>query len=253
MRKTSERTMPSPMIRLACKSFALTGMLFRAPVFLALFLCLAIHSPAQSATSPVQTPPDQPSAQAGQKDSTAKPSSPAKAKKIITNDDLEPHSAGSGQPGSADKLIVGAYVSLLNCDPACEQQARSELGYDADREAEWQMQIVNARRDLAGDTQWRQTLTQAIQQTNTYCNFLAQRSQKVSPNGNSYNARVQRAQAEQYFQNMDRVLRQGLETITNRMNNSIREVNELSPVRATMMNVQASRILDRECDYSSRQ
>jgi len=47
---------------------------------------------------------------------------------------------------------------------------------------------------------------------------------------------------------MGNTLRQGLETSVNRMNNHMKEVGELSPARAAMMNVQANRIFDRACD-----
>jgi CYTH domain-containing protein len=113
------------------------------------------------------------------------------------------------------------------------------------------MQIVSARKELIADTEWRQLLSQAIQQTHTYCNFLAQRSQKVSPSGNSFDAQMQRARAEEYFQNMDRTLQQGLNTLTSRINSWIQQVSVLSPVRGAMMNAQASRIFQRNCEFPS--
>jgi hypothetical protein len=47
---------------------------------------------------------------------------------------------------------------------------------------------------------------------------------------------------------MERTLRQTLESLTGRMNSKIQAVNQLSPVRAALMNVQGSRIFQRECD-----
>jgi hypothetical protein len=232
-------------------SHSASEILFRATTFTLLFISLAIRSSAQSADAPAIPPSSEQSAPASdatpQKVSAAtpKPNPLAKPKKVITNDDLEPRSGNgpSRKPGDGDS------GSFLACEGACEQQAREELGFDADREADWQMQVVSARRELSADTEWRQMLLQAIQQTNTYCNFLAQQSQKVSPSNNSYNARTQRAQSEQYFQNMNRTLQQNLQSLANRMSAHTNEVGVLSPVRAAMMYVQGNRILHRECQF----
>ena len=250
--KIREHTMYALMICDSCGISVLRGTRVWAAVFFLLLLSWAGRLPAQSAAPAAQPSPGQPPTAADQKDAAAKPSPPAKPKKIITNDDLEPHPAGA-QAGSGGKVIVGAPASFLNCETACEQEARAALGYDADREPEWQMQVVNARRDLAADAEWRRLLSQAIRQTNDYCNFLVLRSQKVAPSGNSYNARVQRAEAEQYFENTDRNYQTGLKTLVIALNNRIREVSELAPARAAMMNVQASHILDRNCDSSAQQ
>jgi hypothetical protein len=59
---------------------------------------------------------------------------------------------------------------------------------------------------------------------------------------------MQRARNQQYFENMDRTLQQGLESLANRCQNRIGEVQALSPVRAAMMSVQLSRIAERNCD-----
>lgn len=165
---------------------------------------------------------------------------------MITNEDLEPRSAG-GQAGATDKMITGGTSSLLNCDATCEQQARELLEYGPDHEAEWQLQVVRARRDLIADTEWRGMLGQSIDQVRTYYNFLAQQSQKTSPSGNSWDAQVQRARNNQYFENMGNTLRQGLDATVKRMENRMQDVGALSPVRAAMMNVEANRIFDRTC------
>ncbi len=219
-----------------------------------LFLYAISRVNAQSADAPVSPPTSQqpPESVSGapQKDSaptpasTPKPTAPTKAKKVITNDDLEPHA--SGQSHAAANGDSGSY---LTCEATCEQEAREEAGYDADREAEWQMQIVNARRELAADVEWRRLLLQAIDQSNRYCNFLSQQSQKVAPSGNSYSARLQRAKADQYFQNMDKTLQQGLQNLAAQMTRHTNEVGELSPVRGAMMHVQGERILQRTCQF----
>ncbi len=175
---------------------------------------------------------------------TQKPAPPAKPKRVITNDDLEPHSAN----GAKDDKFIAGEGSLLACDSSCEQAARSELGYDSDNDAEWRVQIVQARRDLIEDTAWRGLLSQAVQQSNYYCNFLLQESQQTAPSGKNYNSRQQRARNANYFENMGRTLRQGLESLTNRMQEHIQEVRVLSPARAAMMSAQATRILDRTCE-----
>jgi hypothetical protein len=209
-----------------------------------LVLSFASVSCGQTSTPAAQAPAVQEATPADQKDVAPKPSSTAKPKKVITNEDLEPRSPAI----DIEKLITGSASSLLNCDPACEQQARELLGYDADYEAEWRMQVVRARRDLIADGEWHGMLSQSIDQVRTYCNFLAQESQKTAPSGNSWDAQVQRARNAKYFESMGNTLRQGLQASVDRMNNRIKEVGELSPARAAMMNVQANRIFDRTCD-----
>ncbi|HWN74995.1 MAG TPA: hypothetical protein VNO13_04575 [Candidatus Udaeobacter sp.] len=211
----------------------------------ALFVLFPRVSNGQSSTDP---PPANPAPVAASPAPAAgasqKSASPAKPKHVITNEDLEPHSANDVKDG---KFIPGE-GSLLTCDSSCEQAARNELDYDSDNEAEWRVQIVRARRDLLEDTAWRGLLSQAVQQTNYYCNFLLQESQQTAPSGNDYNSRAQRARNANYFENMGRTLRQGLESLTNRMQEHIQEVRVLSPARAAMMTAQATRILDRTCE-----
>lgn len=221
-------------------------MLVWATGFSLLLLALASQATAQSPAPPVQEPSTQQTPVVDQKDSASKPGISAKPKKVITNEDLEPRSAG-GQAGATDKMITGGTSSLLNCDATCEQQARELLEYGPDHEAEWQLQVVRARRDLIADTEWRGMLGQSIDQVRTYYNFLAQQSQKTSPSGNSWDAQVQRARNNQYFENMGNTLRQGLDATVKRMENRMQDVGALSPVRAAMMNVEANRIFDRTC------
>ncbi|HEY1471778.1 MAG TPA: hypothetical protein VGF61_22255 [Candidatus Acidoferrum sp.] len=235
-------------LRHARISFERPGILLWAVVLTVLFLPLASPSCGQTSTTPAQAPGVQEAAPAQQKDVAAKPNSTAKPKKVITNEDLEPRSV----PGATDKIITGSASSLLNCDAACEQQARELLGYDANYEAEWRMQVVRARRDLIADSEWRGMLSQSIDQMRTYCNFLAQESQKTAPSGNSWDAQVQRARNAKYFESMGNTLRQGLQANVTRMNNRIKEAGELSPARGAMMNVQANRIFDRSCDQPAQ-
>jgi hypothetical protein len=211
----------------------------------ALVVLFPLVSSGQGSTDP---PPAKPApavvSPAPATGASQKPAAPAKPKHVITNEDLEPHSANGPNDG---KFIAGE-GSLLTCDAACEQAARNELGYDSDNEAEWRVQIVRARRDLLDDTAWRGLLSQAVQQTKYYCNFLLQESQQTAPSGNDYNSRAQRARNANYFENMGRTLQQGLESLTNRMQEHIQEVRVLSPARAAMMTAQATRIMDRTCE-----
>jgi len=212
----------------------------------ALFVLFPRISNGQTSTD---TPPANPApavaSPAPATSASQKPAAPAKPKHVITNEDLEPHSAN----GAKDDKFIAGDGSLLACDSSCEQAARSELGYDSDNDAEWRVQIVQARRDLIEDTPWRGLLSQAVQKSNYYCNFLLQDSQQTAPSGNDYNSRQQRARNSNYFENMDRTLRQGLESLMNRMQEHIQEVRVLSPARAAMMNAQATRILDRTCEF----
>jgi hypothetical protein len=231
-----------PVTRLETRALTCFGILGRAAGLTFLLACATSGLSAQS------SPATAPSEASAQKDSPATANPAPKPKKVITNEDLERHTAANGPTRPTEKTVANDSMSLLKCDAACEQEARERSGYDSDREAEWRMQIVNARSDLAADSEWREILWQAIQQTQMYCRLLAQESQKVAPSGNSYNARAQRAQAAQYFENMERTLRRTLESLTGRMNSKIQAVNQLSPVRAALMNVQGSRIFERECD-----
>jgi hypothetical protein len=213
----------------------------------ALFVLFPHISNGQSSTDPPPAKPAPAVASHAPASGTSqqKPAAPAKPKHVITNEDLEPHSPNAANDGQ----YLAGEGSLLTCDSACEQAARSELGYDSDNEAEWRVQIVRARRDLTEDTAWRGLLSQAVQQTKYYCNFLLQETQQTAPSGNDYNSRAQQARNANYFENMGRTLRQGLESLTNRMQEHIQEVRVLSPARAAMMNAQATRILDRTCEF----
>jgi len=204
-----------------------------------LFL-IPLSSRAQNSSTPA---PETPTT-----DSAKKPTPPAKPKHVITNEDLEPRSNANAKDG---KFLPGE-SSLLICDTSCEQAARSELGYDSDNEAEWRVQIGRARRDLLEDTTWRGMLSQAIQQSNYYCNFLLQQTQQTAPSGNDYNSQVQRARNANYFENMDRTLKQGLQSTMNRMQEHMKEVQVLSPVRAAMMSAQTTRIFDRTCEFPAK-
>jgi hypothetical protein len=216
-------------------------------------LSLALNTPvaeAQSAPATSAANPDAPATpQPPPADPAQKPAAPAKPKHVITNDDIDPHPTTSRD----GKIVTGDNSSLLNCDATCEQEARNDLGYDSDYEAEWRVQIVKARQDLIDDSAWRGMLSQAIQQTDNYCNFLLQQTQQTAPSGNDYRSKVLQSKNAQYFENMDRTLRQGLQTTMNHMQDHLREVQTLSPVRAALMYVQGERIFSRNCEFPGKQ
>lgn len=216
------------------------------PLMLLLPLVCAAQSPSSPATPPATTPTQTFSSQDPATDPSSKPATPAKPKHVITNEDIERRPA----TGPAEELTLPGASPLLNCDSSCEQEARASLNYDDDNEGEWRVQVAPARRELATDSNWRGMLSQGIQQTRYYCNFLYQQQQQNAPSGNNWNARQQRARNAKYFQDMDRALRQGIENTLSRMQDRIREVEVLSPVRAAMMSVQAQRIFERDCDPS---
>ena len=211
-------------------------------------LLLPLVCTAQSPSSPATvTTPTSTQALPGQGPATGRsptPATPQKPKRVITNEDIEHRTS----VGSAEELTLPGASPLLDCDSSCEQEARTSLNYDDDNESEWRVQVAQARRELASDSNWRGMLSQGIQQTRYYCNFLYQQDQQNAPSGSDWNARQQRARNAKYFEDMDRALRQGMQNTLSRMQDRIREAEVLSPVRAAMMSVQAQRIFERDCD-----
>jgi len=204
--------------------------------------CAQERSTAAGATA------GQAGAQSTPKDSTEKPTVTQKPKHVITNEDLEPRTnAGGGNTGGG-KLVTTDNSPLLDCGESCEQEARGMLGLGPDEEAEWRAQIVIARRELAEDTAWRNLLAVYIRDSDSYCHFQLQRTQRVSSNQSDYMSQVQAARNAQYFENMDRVLRQNVERTANRMRDRVQEVQELSPVRAALMTTQTERVSARPCE-----
>lgn len=196
-----------------------------------------------SATSPT-TKPDSTQEKSGTDDSAAQ--KPAKPRKVITNDDIDAaHRRAAAKSGGApnDLIPQGGL-----CDDGCAYEARELLGIGPEREGEWQMQLAAARRNLAGDARWRQAnfeLTQAVQ---LYCTYARQQRKAALPTGNDWNSRVERAERQQYADNMGRTLSQKLSNATAGMNRVVEETQDVEPVRAAMMRVLASRLVD-SCPY----
>ena len=237
------RCLPAILRHVPCAAMALAlaGAAMGCPE-----ICRAQESSTAAGATAGQTP-----AEAAPKDATEKPAAPPKTKHVITNEDLEPR-AGAGDDSGGGKITIGDNSSLLSCEVSCEQKARNQLGFGPDDEAEWRAQIVKARRDLIEDFSWRQLLGQYIQRSDSYCHFQLQQSQQISSHRSDYRSQVQYARNAQYYENMDRTLRQGLEAISNRIRDHIQEVQELSPVRAGLMVVQAARISERPCEMPKR-
>jgi len=229
-----------------------SAMLVAALVFLLPFESRC-QSPAPAPSSPTPpasstSSPSTNSSTTAQADASQKPAPATKPKHVYTDDDFQPKSSsqsGNGQLGTSENS------PYLNCDRACEQSAREKLGWGPDREGEWQIQIIQARRDLIADKQWRELLWNLMQRLTQYCNLQAQESQQVSPSGSDYNSRVARARANQYFENMDRTLRQSLQTAVNGVQSHVQDVYSLEPVRAAMMASQVDRIVDHACELPS--
>lgn len=213
-------------------------------------LCLTAPLPAQTQPAPPPTTSTaanaQTPAQSGTSAATQTKPAATKPKHVITNEELEPHTIPGAAP-KGEKNRAADSAALLACDSTCEQDARDQLGYGVDYEAEWRAQIVEARRDLSADAEWRGMLGQALQQTNSYCKFQLQQSRQLSSNRSDFRSQMQRAKNAQYFENMDRALRQQLDSTANRMQNHTEEVQLISHVRAALMAVQANRIVSRPC------
>jgi hypothetical protein len=221
---------------------------FAVQLTLLLLLLPSYCLSAQSAPAQCTPAPPQQSDAGKKKDHPQKQSAPAPAKprKVITNDDPEfqhsvrPRALGEITPHSGREFLFG-------CDLDCERQAKEILQYGPDQEADWQMQLVSAHRDLSKDQAWRETLWRLIQVDYTACSFQEQQAHDLQPSGNDFNSRMQRAQREQYFKSWAESLRMDLDSASRSVNGRIQEVNALFPVRAAMMQVQASRIGNLSC------
>jgi len=202
----------------------------------------AASSPATKSDN-VQDKPDT-AAKSGTDDSSAQ--KPAKPRKVITNDDLDAaHGRGAARTGG--KLNDLAPIGGL-CDDGCAHEAREQLGIGPEREGEWQMQLAAARRNLASDARWRQANFELTQAAQLYCTYATQQRKAALPTGDDWNSRVERAEREQYADNMGRTLSQKLSNATATMNRVVEETQDSEPVRAAMMRVLASRQLN-SCSY----
>jgi hypothetical protein len=248
-----------PMIPAKSERQEFRGLRRIAFAFEATFVVLLLASYSLSAQTPQtpQSPPAQSTQTPAQqsepdkkKDPAQKQTAPAPTKphRVITNDDPEFQHHLRPDTSKGEITPHSGIAFLLGCDQDCEHQAKEILQYGPDEEAEWQMQLVSARRDLAKDNQWRELLGQSIQQTQSACNLEDQESRYLAPTGDDYHSRVERARQEQYFASMGQALRQAHDATEGRIENRISEVNALFPVRGAMMQVQAGRIANLDCE-----
>jgi hypothetical protein len=171
------------------------------------------------------------------------PAKPAKPHKVITNEDIDAaHAHDAGKIG--DQKYGAPIFGTPLCDEECAQTARAELGIGEEDEGEWQMQLATARRNLAADQAWLRAYANASQKTKMYCDFLQQQRNVILPQGNDYWARVDRYKHEQYAENMNRTLSQGVQGAFNQVNQFIEGVEPVEPVRATIMSVISRQILN---------
>jgi hypothetical protein len=173
---------------------------------------------------------------------------PAKARKVITNDDIEAAHARAARESGEDAKAGGTPGVGGQCDEDCAFEARQQLGYGPEREGEWQMQLTIARRNLGMDARWRQANFELSEAVQLYCQFVYQQQKTPVPTGNDFNSLNERARRQQYAQDMGRTLSQKLSNATAAMNRLIQETRQLEPVRATVMSVLQSRLLN-SCAY----
>ena len=168
---------------------------------------------------------------------------PATQHKVITNDDIDAeHARAAGKTGQPDLV----YATGL-CDDDCAEQARTQLGFGPEREGEWRIRLAAARRHLQADTEWRQPYRDLGDAVKTYCTFEDQQRMAILPTSNTWDAGVERAQRQQYVENMERILLQRVQTAGIQLARLAETVQPIEPVRATIMNVLASRVYESSC------
>lgn len=165
------------------------------------------------------------------------PAKPAKPHKVITNEDIDAaHAREASQIGDNEKYAAPIFGSAL-CNDNCAHIAHDQLGFESEREGEWQMQLAAARRNLAADSAWLRAYGNAAQKEKMYCDFVTQEQNTILPQGNDYWGRVDRAKHQQYAEEMGRTLSQGVQSVSNQINQLIEAVRPVDPVRAAIMGV----------------
>jgi len=214
-----------------------------AGIFAILIFLVPLSAAAQSGPSsrnPTTAPADAP------KSSDEKPTpaagnapaaKPAKPHKVITNEDIDAAHAREGSKiGDNGKYAAPIFGSAV-CDDDCAHRAHDQLGFQPEQEGEWQMQLAAARRNLAADSAWLRAYGNASQREKMYCDFVTQEQNTILPEGNDYWARVDRAKHQQYVQDMERTLSQGVQGAANQIHQLIEGVRPIDPVRAAIMGV----------------
>jgi hypothetical protein len=166
---------------------------------------------------------------------------PTKSRKVITNDDMDRAHVRPAQRTTSARKAGDSIPATGICDEECAYEARQQMGFGAEREGEWQIQLVAARRNLALDARWRQAYFELNQAAQLYCTFMNQQRAAVLPSGNNYQAAYERAERKQYAENMGRTLSEKLSNASAATNRLMEETRDLEPVRAAIMSVLASR------------
>jgi len=177
--------------------------------------------------------------------STARQQKPATQRKVITNDDIDAEHAREAEGTQNGKTGV-IYATGL-CDAECADEAREAMGFGPQREGEWQIRLVTARRNLQADTDWRRAYSSLGDALNTYCTFQYQLQTAMLPTSNTWDAGIERAKRQQYSENMERVLMQRVQGANIQLVRIAQAVRPVEPVRATIMNVLVSRLYGSSC------
>ncbi len=173
---------------------------------------------------------------------TAQAKPPAQHK-VITNDDIDAeHARAAGKSGQPDLV----YATGL-CDDDCAEQASAQMGFGPGREGGWRIRLATARRHLQADTEWRQAYKDLGDAVKTRCIFEYQQQMAILPTSNTWDAGVERAQRQQYAENMERTLLQRVQSAGFQLARLAETVRPIEPVRATIMNVLVSRLYESSC------
>jgi hypothetical protein len=205
------------------------------------FFAAAAQSPSSGGDrTPAQAPSEK------QADDSAAPAQPKRARKVITNDDLD---ADRARASAAGEKSSGGIPATGMCDAQCAEEAREMTGMGPEREGEWQVQLAAARRNLSADTQWSGAYWQATQAVRNFCTFQYQQQAAALPSGSDFQSRVERARRQKYAEEMGRVLGQTVANASARIERLIQEAGDAEPVRAAIMRVLSSRLTN-SCDDS---
>ena len=177
--------------------------------------------------------------------STARQQKPATQHKVITNDDIDAEHAREAESTQNGKTGV-IYATGL-CDAECADEAREAMGFGPQREGEWQIRLLTARRNLQADTDWRRAYSSLGDALNTYCTFQYQLQAAVLPTSNTWDAAMERAKRQQYSENMGRTLMQRIQGANLQLVRIAQAVRPIEPVRATLMAVLVSRRYASSC------
>ena len=166
------------------------------------------------------------------------------AHQVITTDDLTSQHTAAATHQSTARASEAPTSDPALCDAECAAEARDDLGMGPRQEGEWQAQLAAARHNLATDKAWREAYLDGLQKVHMYCVFHDQLRKAALPSGNEYQEQQERGERYQYASDMERTLSQGVDAASARMFRLISDANQVEPVRAAIMRVLASRVLN---------